>query len=66
MEISLDIRHHEEEVLERFCKEILSTFEPLAKEGEMKLEVSRWMDVKPVAMDREMNRLVRLAAVRSK
>ncbi|MEY8188786.1 hypothetical protein AB4X15_03805 [Peribacillus simplex] len=52
MELSLDIGHHEEEVLERFCKEILSTFEPFAKEGEMKLGVSQWMDVKPVAMDR--------------
>ncbi|WP_260284455.1 hypothetical protein [Peribacillus aracenensis] len=29
----------------------------------MKLEVSQWMEVKPVAMDWEMNRLVRLAAV---
>ncbi|MCM3675923.1 MULTISPECIES: peptidase dimerization domain-containing protein [Peribacillus] len=59
VEFSLDIRHHKETVLERFCKEIFSTFDSLAKEAEMKLEVSQWMDVEPVAMDPEMNRLVR-------
>ncbi|MFJ7508609.1 allantoate deiminase [Peribacillus simplex] len=62
VEFSLDIRHHEEVVLEGFCKEIFSTFDSLAKEAEMKLEVSQWMDVKPVEMDREMNRLVRKIA----
>ncbi|MFE4811133.1 hypothetical protein ACFQ9Y_08225 [Peribacillus simplex] len=48
VEFSLEIRHHEEEVLERFCQEIFSSFDALAKEGGMKLEVSQWMDVKPV------------------
>ncbi len=62
VELSLDIRHHEEEVLERFCKEIFSTLDSLASKVEMKLEVSQWMDVKPVAMDSEMNRLVRKVA----
>ncbi|MFF2854911.1 allantoate deiminase [Peribacillus sp. NPDC058002] len=62
VEFSLDIRHYEEVILERYCQEIFSTFDSLAKEGEMKLEVSQWMDVKPVAMDREMNRLVRKIA----
>ncbi|MDM5219301.1 allantoate deiminase [Peribacillus sp. NJ11] len=62
VEFSLDIRHHEEVILDRFCKEIFAAFDALAKEADMKMEISQWMDVKPVAMDREMNRLVRKIA----
>ncbi|MFD9626399.1 allantoate deiminase [Peribacillus muralis] len=57
VEFSLDIRHHEEVILDLFCKDIFSSFDGLAKEAGMKLEVSQWMDVKPVAMDMEMNQL---------
>ncbi|KRF55135.1 hypothetical protein ASG99_10405 [Bacillus sp. Soil768D1] len=56
---SLDIRHHQETILDSFCKEIFSNFDSFAEESEIKLEISQWMDVKPVEMDVEMNHLVR-------
>ncbi|MGE7761285.1 allantoate deiminase [Peribacillus sp. NPDC097895] len=62
VEFSLDIRHHEELILDKFCQEIFSTFDSLAKEAEMQMEILQWMDVKPVALDMEMNRLVRKIA----
>ena len=62
VEFTLDIRHHEEVILDLFCKEIFSSFDGLANKVGMKLEVSQWMDVKPVAMDMEMNQLARRIA----
>ncbi|CAH0190899.1 Allantoate amidohydrolase [Peribacillus sp. Bi96] len=62
VEFSLDIRHHEEVILDKFCQEIFSTFDSLAKEAEMQMEILQWMDVKPVALDMEMNRLVQKIA----
>lgn len=56
---SLDIRHHQETILDSFCKEIFSNFDSFAEEAKIKLEISQWMDVKPVEMDVEMNHLVR-------
>ncbi|MFJ7677145.1 allantoate deiminase [Peribacillus sp. NPDC097198] len=56
---SLDIRHHQEDVLDSFCREIFSTFQSHADGNEIQLEVAQWMDVVPVELSTEMNSLVR-------
>lgn len=56
---SLDIRHHQEGVLDAFCAEIFSTFQSHADEREMQLEISQWMDVLPVELNEEMNAMIR-------
>ena len=59
---SLDIRHHQEDVLEAFCEEIFSTFQSHADDRELQLEISQWMDVLPVELNEEMNAMVRSIA----
>lgn len=54
VEFSLDIRHHKEEVLDLYCKEIFAEFQQLSERLEIEVAVSQWMDVKPVEMDEEM------------
>lgn len=56
---SLDIRHHQEDVLDSYCQEIFSTFQSQADDMGIKLEISQWMDVLPVELNGEMNTLVR-------
>lgn len=59
VEFSLDIRHHKEEVLDLFCKEIFEEFQQWSERLEIEIAISQWMDVKPVEMDEEMNEWVR-------
>ncbi|MGG0718241.1 allantoate deiminase [Robertmurraya massiliosenegalensis] len=62
VEFSLDIRNHREDMLNRYCEDIFAEFERIATELEMNVQVSQWMDVKPIAMDKGMNRMVRQLA----
>lgn len=55
VEFSLDIRHYSEDVLDRYCTDIFSEFERVSGQLRVEIAVAQWMDVKPVAMDREMN-----------
>lgn len=55
VEFSLDIRHYSEDVLDRYCTDIFSEFERVSGQLRVEIAVTQWMDVKPVAMDREMN-----------
>jgi allantoate deiminase len=54
VEFSLDIRHHKEKVLNRFSEIVFSEFEHIAEELQMEIEVSQWLDVRPVSMDEEL------------
>lgn len=60
VEFSLDIRHHQEDVLKRYCEDIFTEFERLSTDLEVR--ISQWMDVKPIAMDEEMNQVIRQIA----
>ncbi|WP_019155071.1 allantoate deiminase [Robertmurraya massiliosenegalensis] len=62
VEFSLDIRNHREDMLNQYCEDIFAEFERFANELEMNVQVSQWMDVKPIAMDKGMNRMVRQLA----
>ncbi|WHY69392.1 allantoate deiminase [Neobacillus sp. SuZ13] len=54
VEFSLDIRHHQEEVIDLYCNEILTEFKRYTESLSMEIAISQWMDVKPVKMDAEM------------
>lgn len=59
VEFSLDIRHHKEAVLNRYCEDIFSEFQQVSERLGIEVTVSQWMDVKPVEMDEEMKKLSR-------
>lgn len=54
---SLDVRHHQEEVLDYFCKKIFAYFKQKSIEASMNVEWEQWMNVKAVAMDAELTEL---------
>ncbi|RTR31836.1 allantoate amidohydrolase [Robertmurraya yapensis] len=60
VEFSLDIRHHQEDVLNRYCEDIFAEFERLSTD--LDVQISQWMDVKPIAMDEKMNQVIRQLA----
>ncbi|WP_160722992.1 allantoate deiminase [Bacillus sp. USDA818B3_A] len=62
VEFSLDIRHHIEEIIDRYCNEIFAEFKRVAESLNMEVSISQWMDVKPVEMDEPMNDLARAIA----
>lgn len=59
VEFSLDVRHHREEVLSRYCDDIFAEFQCVSHSLDCDISVSQWMDVKPAPMDAEMNELIR-------
>jgi allantoate deiminase len=54
VEFSLDIRHHQEDVIDSYCNEIFAEFKTFSKSLNIDVDISQWMDVKPVQMDAEM------------
>ncbi|WEG13487.1 allantoate deiminase [Pullulanibacillus sp. KACC 23026] len=58
VEFTLDIRHHEEAVIGHYCSAIFTEFQRLAESLHMEITVSKWLDVKPVAMDQEMGKVI--------
>jgi allantoate deiminase len=59
VEFSLDIRHHQENVIDRYCDEIFEEFKQVSQKVDVKVNISQWMDVKPVKMDDDMSESVR-------
>lgn len=54
VEFSLDIRHHQEEIIEEYCQKIFTEFKRFSDVSNIDVEIMQWMDVKPVKMDEEM------------
>ncbi|XJZ29064.1 allantoate deiminase [Bacillota bacterium Lsc_1132] len=65
-EFSLDIRHHQEQILNRYCSDIFAFLDKLTAELEMSTTVTNWMNVKPVKMDRKMNEVLQKIAEKKK
>lgn len=59
VEFSLDIRHHQEAILESYCRNVFSYLNKLASELGIGVSVMKWMEVKPVKMDQKMNKTLR-------
>jgi len=58
VELSLDIRHHNEAILDTFCDHIFSYLKDKAVHLDFKVSISQWMDVKPIAMCPEINKYI--------
>ncbi|MBV7504462.1 allantoate deiminase [Bacillus sp. sid0103] len=54
VEFSLDIRHHQENIMDQYCHEIFTEFKRFSESLNMEVAITQWMDVKPVKMDEEM------------
>lgn len=54
VEFSLDIRHHQEVIIEEYCQKIFTEFKRFSDVSNIDVEIVQWMDVKPVKMDEEM------------
>lgn len=54
---TLDIRHHEQAILEKFCSEIFDYFNRVAERERIHVQVTKWMDVPPVKMDEKLTAL---------
>ncbi|PLS08514.1 allantoate deiminase [Neobacillus cucumis] len=59
VEFTLDIRHHEEKVIEQYCNEIFNEFKRFTNALDMEVSISQWMDVMPVRMDEQMTLLAK-------
>ncbi|WP_462413260.1 allantoate deiminase [Neobacillus sp. Marseille-QA0830] len=66
IEFSLDIRHHQEQVMEQYCSDIFAEFKRVAEGLDMGIVISQWMDVKPIEMDKEMCEYARVIASEKK
>lgn len=54
---TLDVRHHQEEVLDYYCEKIFSYFKQKSIETGINIEWEQWMDVQAVAMDDTLTEL---------
>ncbi len=54
VEFTLDIRHHQAEIIEEYCQEIFTEFKRFSGVLNIKVDIEQWMEVKPVKMDEEM------------
>lgn len=54
-EFTLDIRHHDERVIQAYCERIFSEFKRVEQNSAMCIELSQWMDVAPIAMHTQTN-----------
>jgi allantoate deiminase len=51
---TLDIRHHEQAVLNRFSAKIKNDFTRIARSKGVRLQIEKWMDVPPVKLDEKL------------
>lgn len=54
---SLDIRHHEVNVLDRFSEEALAFCKETADKAGIQIQINKWMDVPPVKLDQKLMEL---------
>ncbi len=58
VQLSLDIRHYEQEALDEFCERIFTYLKDKAAYADFKLTIAKWMDVKPIAMSSDINKCI--------
>jgi len=51
---TLDVRHHEEETIQQYCENLFAFFRGKCEEKGVLIEIDQWLDVKPVAMNSEL------------
>lgn len=63
---SLDVRHHQSEVIEQYCEDIFAAFERDAAKMGVGVAVTKWLDAEPVELDRELAETARSIAKQQK
>ena len=58
VQLSLDIRHYEQDALDQFCERIFTYLKDKAAYSEFKLSITQWMDVKPISMSPDINKSI--------
>lgn len=58
VQLSLDIRHHDDAALDQFCERIFSYLKDKASFSDFNLAIKQWMDVKSIAMNADINRCI--------
>ncbi len=58
VQLSLDIRHYEEDSLDQFCEQIFTYLREKAANSDFKLTILQWMDVKPISMSPDLNKSI--------
>ena len=58
VQLSLDIRHYDQEALDQFCERIFSYLKDKAAHSDFKLTITQWMDVKPISMSPDINKSI--------
>ncbi|MFP3917810.1 allantoate deiminase [Lysinibacillus telephonicus] len=59
VQFTLDIRHHESEVLEDYCHKAMQLVRTLAEKSGIQLSVEKWTDITPVGLDTALHELMR-------
>ncbi|WP_235973463.1 allantoate deiminase [Peribacillus faecalis] len=55
VQLSLDIRHYDDVQLDQFCEHIFSYLKEKTSNSDFQVTVTKWMDVKPIAMNEDIN-----------
>ncbi len=51
VQFTLDVRHHESQVLEQYCDYAMQLVRSIAKESGIQVAIDKWTDIDPVALD---------------
>ncbi|MCT2537780.1 allantoate deiminase [Aquibacillus koreensis] len=62
---TLDVRHHQEETLRTFCKDLAHLFQKKAKDHSVHITMEPWLSIKPVEMDAALTYTSEQAAAES-
>lgn len=54
---TLDVRHHEETLLDEYCSELLRYFQVIAADHYVEVSISQWMNIQPVGMDETLTEI---------
>ncbi|TYR81667.1 allantoate deiminase [Priestia megaterium] len=57
VQFSIDVRHHEQEILEEVETTINQLVKKIMQKSDMKIEIDRWMSEKPVRMDNYLSEI---------
>lgn len=59
VKISLDVRHHESEILEDYCQKALQFLQSLANDSGIQLTVEKYTDISPVGLDVQLHEVMK-------
>jgi len=52
---TLDIRHHESDILEAFCHQAIQLLHQIADRSAVSIDIHKWTDIRPVSLDTKLH-----------